>query len=35
MKNYAEIFWFMTFQTKLLIGAKSLCIKFDKVDGFV
>ena len=34
MKNHMKIFWFMTFH-KTLIGSKPLCIRFDKIGGFI
>ena len=34
MKNHTKIFYFITFHTKSLTNFKSLCIKFDKIDGF-
>ena len=35
MKNHSKIFWFTTFHKKTLMGAKPLCIRFDKIDGFI
>ena len=33
MKNPTKIFWFMTFHIKL--DSEPLCIRFDKIDGFI
>ena len=35
MKSRIKMFWFMTLHIKLWFGAKTLHIRFDKVDGII
>ena len=35
MKNHTNIFWFITFHRKILIGTKPMLLRFDKAKGFI
>ena len=35
MKNHTKVFYFITFNTKRLIDAKPLSIRFNKIDQLI